>query len=754
MHSLLAMARSKRSAWLLLMASLASGSALAQSAGGQMFQAYCERCHANAEMTARLNANWLGKPAADLFQRIKATMPADSPGSRSEEEYLAVTAYVLDLLNVERPQTVASLADFDKVSIKPAVGKPKAAAKIPNVDWSEFNGNLAAQRYAPIDQINASNVGQLTIAWRRQAGVFGPAPELKNVSSPLVADGTMYATVGATRDVVALDPATGQLLWLWRADEGQRFDNAARKGSGRGVAYWQQGATKRVLTVTPGYSLVSLDAATGLPDPAFGSKGTVDLQQGLRLAKDRKDLDIGLSFPPLVMNDVIVVGAAMRVAFRPPSKANVKGDVRGFNVRTGKLLWTFRTIPQPGEPGAETWLKGSAEYTGNAGVWAPMSGDPDLGLVYLPVEAATGDRYGGDRPGNNLFANSLVALDVKTGKLRWQYQIIHHDIWDWDNPSAPILGNLPNGRKVVMQLTKQAFAYTFDRATGVPVWPIKETAVPQTDTPGEWTAKTQPIPTKPAPFDLQGFSEQDLIDFTPDVHDVAKAAIKQYRLGKLYSPPSLAQNKDGTKGTLTLPSSTGGSNWEGGALDPETGILYVPSRTVVELLALVNDPKASTVPYIQGVARAPRVLETLPLVKPPWGRITAIDMSTGDHLWWMANADAPKAVREHPALTGMKLPRTGVPTRSGLLLTKTLLFAGEGWEGGPTLRAHDKGSGKILAEIKLPAAQAGQPISYLHNGKQYVAMFVGDGKAPAELVALSLPEAKKEAPARAAGGEE
>jgi quinoprotein glucose dehydrogenase len=476
----------------------------------------------------------------------------------------------------------------------------------------------------------------------------------------------------------------------------------------------------------------------------------VDLQQGLRVAKDRKDLDIGLSFPPLVMNDVIVVGAAMRVSFRPPSKANVKGDVRGFDARTGKLLWTFRTIPLPSEPGAETWLKGSAEFTGNAGVWAPMSGDPELGLVYLPVEAATGDRFGGDRPGNNLFANSLVALDVKTGKLRWQYQIIHHDIWDWDNPSAPILGNLPNGRKVVVQLTKQAFAYTFDRATGKPIWPIKETPVPPSDTPGEWVAKTQPFPTKPAPYDVQGFGEKDLIDFTPDVHDVAKAAVKQYRLGKkLYAPASLADAKDGTKGTLTLPSSTGGANWEGGALDPETGFLYVPSRTAVDLIALVNDPKASTVAYIAGIGRAPRVLDSLPLVKPPWGRITAIDMNSGEHLWWIANADTPRYVREHPALTEVKLPRTGIPTRSGLLLTKTLLLAGEGWDGGPTLRAHDKRSGKILAEIKLPATQTGQPISYLHNGKQYVAMFVGDRTAPAELVALSLPDAKREAPARA-----
>jgi glucose dehydrogenase len=726
----------------------------AQAQGGsgrQVFQAHCERCHSNDEMTSRLNANWIGRSAQDLYQRIRSTMPAESPGSRSDDEYLAVTLHVLGMLDVERPTALASAADLEKIAIKPAAaGKGKEQQSKPNLGWTEFNGNLFAQRYSPLDQIHAGNVGQLRIAWRRQAGLFGPEPELRNVSSPLVAGGSMFATVGATRDVIAMDPGTGQLLWMWRANEGERFENAARKGSGRGVAYWSDGQRQRVIAVTPGYTLVSLDAATGVPDPAFGVNGLVDLQQGLRLAKDREDLDIGLSFPPLVMNDVIVVGAAMRISFRPPSKSNVKGDVRGFDVRTGKLLWTFRTIPLPGESGAETWLNGSAEYTGNAGVWAPMSGDPELGLVYLPVEAATGDRYGGDRPGNNLFANSLVALEVTTGKLRWQFQIIHHDIWDWDNPSAPILANLPNGRKVVIQLTKQAFAYTFDRATGRPVWPIKETPVPQTDVPGEWTARTQPFPTRPAPYDVQGFNESNLIDFTPDVHAVAKAAIKQYRLGRrLYSPASLADASDGTRGTLSLPSSTGGANWEGGAIDPDTGILYVPSRTAADVLALVSDAGASSVRYIQGIARVPRVLGWLPLVKPPWGRITAIDMNRGEHLWFMANADTPKEVLEHPALAGVKLPRTGVPTRSGLLLTKTLLIAGEGWDGGPTLRAHDKSSGQILAEIKLPAAQAGQPISYMHDGKQYIAMFVGDSEAPAELVALSLRDIKKRtAPAR------
>jgi quinoprotein glucose dehydrogenase len=750
---------------LLLTASifLAAPSSWAQTIGQQgsdTFQNHCIRCHVAADMNARVQANWIGRNAEEFYQKIKATMPAESPGSLKDSEYLAVTAHVLKMVNIAAAdpvlaQSQVTPAQLAQLKIAAFAAAPPAAP-LSNVDWPDFNGNLFAQRYSPLEHINAANVSQLQIAWRMNAAAFGPTPELKNVSSPIVVDGTMFATVGNHRDVVAIDPGTGQLLWMWRAKEGARFDNAPRKGSGRGVAYWKSGPLKRVLTVTPGYFLVALDAVTGAPDPSFGAGGVIDLQQGLRLAKGRKDVDVGLSFPPTVVNDVIVVGAAHQVGMRPPSKENVKGDVRGFDARTGKLLWTFKTIPEASEPGSETWLKGSAEFTGNAGVWAPMSADPELGLVYLPVEAATGDRYGGDRPGANLFANSLVALDVKTGQMKWQYQIIHHDIWDWDNPSAPILADIAAdggkpARKVVVQLTKQSFAYTFDRVTGKPIWPIKETKVPQTDVPGEWTASTQPFPKKPAAFDRQGFKVSDLIDLTPEILAAAKEAAKPYRMGPLYTPASLANAKDGTKGTLSLPSSTGGSNWEGGAWDPDTNILYVPSRTAVDVLALINDPKVSTVAFIQGDGRPPRVMDTLPLVKPPWGRITAIDMNKGDHLWWVANADTPKEVASHPALKNVTLPRTGIATRSGLLVTKTLLFAGEGWEGGPVFRAFDKKTGAILAEIKLPASQAGQPITYQHHGRQFIAMFVGDGRTPGELVALALPESSRPAQRRPTG---
>jgi glucose dehydrogenase len=606
-------------------------------------------------------------------------------------------------------------------------------------DWPDIHGDKFSRHYSPLDQINAENVGSLEIAWRFSTANFGPQLDFNNPSTPIEIGGVIYATVGTTRNVVALDATNGQVLWLWRPEGGQRFSDAPRKGAGRGLAHWRNGNTQRILGITPGFFLVSLDAETGMPDPNFGSNGQVDLQVGLRNAEGFDDIDIGASAPPFVMNDVVVIGPAHKVGMRPRSKSNVKGDVRGYDVHTGKLLWTFHTIPERGEVGIETWLDNGVDFTGNAGVWAPMSGDPELGLVYLPVESATGDRYGGDRPGNNLFANALVALDIKTGERRWHFQLIHHDIWDWDNPSAPVLADLPNGRKVVMQVTKQSWVYTFDRATGEPVWPIVERPVPAGDVPGEWYSPTQPFPTRPAPFDRQGFTEDDLVDFTPEILALAKEAITKFRLSEnVYAPPSVSDAADGTVGTLSLPSATGGANWEGSSLDPETGVLYIPSRTDVSALSVGKDVD-SDVDYSQAFSvRVPRV-QGLPIVKPPYGRITAINMDSGDHVWQVANADTPESIANNPLLKGITIPRTGVATRAGLLLTKTLLFAGESAGGSNKLRAHDKQTGDILAEFELPASQTGVPMTYEHNGKQYIAMFVSGRGAVAELVAYALP---------------
>lgn len=718
--------------WLLLIVL----PAMAFAEGEATFGAHCARCHAPIEIERRLRGDWAGRGAEQLYEMTRQTMPGESPGSLSDEQYLEAMAYMLDTANVARPDGELTVAALGTIVIEP---RAATAASVPDVAWRNFGGDLGAQRYAPLSQIDADNAADLDVAWRWSAANFGPTPEIRNVSMPIMRDGKVFIGAGATRNVVAIDAQTGQTLWMWRPDEGERFVQAARKDSGKGVSYYVGAdGRRRVIVVTPGYYLVSLNADTGIPDPEFGAGGWLDLTEGLRRAPDR-NLDVGLTSPPLVVGDVIVVGSAHEVSFRPPSKANVKGDVRGFDARTGELLWTFRTIPEPGEEGYDTWYDNSALYTGNAGVWAPMSADEELGLVYLPVESATGDQYGGDRHGANLFSSSLVAVDVRSGERRWYFQHTHHDIWDWDSPAAPILADLPDGRKLVALLVKQGFAFVFDRETGEPVWPIEERAVPQSDVPGEWTSSTQPFPTKPLPFDRQGVSRDDLIDYTPEIRTEIDNLLDTVRIGPLYTPPSLAEAPDGSRGTLSLPSSTGGANWEGGAYDPGSGMLYVPSRTVAVLMQLVHDPEASDIRYISGRPGPPRVLD-IPVAKPPWGRITAIDLASGEHRWMMPNGDTPKTILDNPSLDGVHLPRTGKPTRSGIVVTDTLLFAGEGFGGDPVFRAYDKLTGEIVAEIDLPATQAGPPSSYRVNGRQFIVMTVGDGDSPAELIALALPK--------------
>jgi glucose dehydrogenase len=607
------------------------------------------------------------------------------------------------------------------------------------VEWPVYGGSLAAQHYSPLDQINASNVKDLKIAWRWYAGNFGPTPEMKSETTPLMIGGVLYATAGATRNVVAIDAASGETLWIWRPNDGERFRTAPRRTSGRGVAYWNGGENdRRVFTVTPGFYLVSLDAETGLPKREFGEAGIVDLRRGLRGPMD--NVEAGSSSPPLVWGEVGVVGPGGGVGARPNAKSQVKLDVRGFDARTGRLLWTFHTIPEKGEFGYDTWLTpGSAEYTGNAGAWGPLSADPELGLVYLPVEGATSDMYGGERHGNNLFGNSLVAVDVKTGERRWHQQLVHHDIWDWDNPTAPILLDVNvDGRavKAVVQLTKQAFAYAFDRATGEPLWPMEERPVPPSDVPFEWTSPTQPFPTKPAAYDRQGVGEGDLVDFTPAIKAAALEAVKSLRMGPMFTPPSLIEAPDGTRGTLVLPHYGGGANWEGGAADPETGMLYVASQTSLTVFAVSPAGDRSDIRYLFVNGEAPRPMG-LPLVKPPYGRITAIDMNSGEHRWMAVNGDTPDDIKNNPALAGVTIPPTGKASRATLLVTKTLLFAGEGYGGDPILRAYDKATGAVVAEIPLPGAASSKPMTYMLDGKQYVVLAVGRD-VPAELVAFSL----------------
>jgi quinoprotein glucose dehydrogenase len=642
-------------------------------------------------------------------------------------------------------------------------------------EWRTYGGDLASTRYSPLDQIDKDNFSKLEVAWRFKTDALGPRPEFNLQSTPLMVGGVLYSTAGTRRAVVALDAGTGEMLWMHSLNEGKRGESAPRQLSGRGLAYWSDGRDARILYVTPGYQLIALDAKTGARVNGFGRSGIVDLKDDADQELDLITGEMGLHAAPVVAGNVIIVGAAHLSGSAPKSRVNAKGYVRAFDVKSGKRLWTFHTIPRPGEFGFNTWEGDSASYTGNTGVWAQMSVDEELGLVYMPVELPTGDYYGGHRPGDGLFGESLVAVELETGKRRWHYQLVHHGVWDFDIPCAPILGDIVvNGKpiKAVLQPTKQGWVYAFDRATGEPIWPIEERAVEQSAVPGEKLAKTQPFVTRPDPFERQGVSIDDLIDFTPELRAEAVKLVSRYKIGPLFTPPTVS-TWDGPMGTLMLPSTTGGANWQGGSFDPETKMFYIFSNTAISVLSLVeSDGKNSDMAYIRGVARNPAApagaapaaaapgplggepagpvltVQGLPLVKPPYGRITAIDMNTGSKVWQIAHGDTPDVIRNHPALKGLTIPRTGRPGRIGVLTTKTLLIAGEGGfatlpngQRGAMLRAYDKATGAELGALPMPAPQTGSPMTYMLNGRQYIVVAISGGTYSGELLAFRLPGA-------------
>lgn len=737
-------------------------------AGSALYSTNCATCHGkdlrgteggNPLMGDRFVDRWKEKSLGELFDLTKATMPKNNPQSLDDAAYASLLAFILDAnafpsgsvalsVNKEELQNIL-LGTPPRVSLGfvPKVYDPK----IPTIEseWLQHRGDYASTNYSSLDQINKENVHKLKIAWRWKTDNFGPGPEYYFKSTPLMAKGVLFTTAGLSRTVAAIDAENGETLWTFRFDEKERKSNVPRQNSGRGVAYWSAPAKgkDRVIYITPGFQLIALDAQTGTLIHDFGDHGVVDLKKGLGSHVDPLKATIGSTSPPIIVNDVIIMGASFPVGLAPVSKNQVRGDIMGYDVKTGKQLWIFRTIPQQGEEGNETWENESWKYTGNAGAWSPLTADPELGYVYLPLEAATGDFYGGHRPGNNLFSQSLVCLDVKTGKKVWHYQLIHHDIWDYDLPAPPILADITvDGKpiKAVVQVTKQAFAFVFDRVTGKPVWPIEERTVPQTDVKGEWTSPTQPFPTKPAAFDRQGYSDDILVDYTPEIKKQALEIVSKYKKGPLYTPISI-YDPPNHLGTLMLPDAVGGANWQGGVLDPETGILYVSSSTVLRPMSLQAAPHVSDMDYVAYMGSARIGPHGLLLVKPPYGRITAIDLNTGDHKWMMPNADTPDWVKDIPALKGIDIPRTGLPDRVGMLVTKTLLFAGEGsglygsdGGGGNKFRSYDKATGEIISEIELPANQSGIPMTYSINGKQYLVIAVGAVGHPGELVALSL----------------
>jgi len=671
-------------------------------------------------------------------------------------------------------------------------------------EWPTYGGDLASTRYSPLDQITKENFNKLEVAWRFKTDALGPRPEFNFQGTPLMVDGVVYSTAGTRRAVVALDAGTGEMLWMHSEHEGKRGEAAPRQLSGRGLSYWPGTATEtpRIVYVTPGYQMVALDAKTGLPAAGFGRNGIVDLKEEDDQPIDLEKGEMGLHASPVIAKDVIVVGAAHLPGGAPKSRIHEKGFIRGYDARTGKRLWIFHTIPLAGEFGNNTWEKDSWSYTGNAGVWAQMTVDEETNTVFLPVELPTGDYYGGHRPGANLFGESLVALDLKTGQRKWHFQLVHHGIWDMDIPCAPILMDLVvDGRpiKAVGQPTKQGWIYTFDRITGKPVWPIEERPVEKGTVPGEWYAPTQPFVTKPPAYERQGVAIDDLIDFTPALREEAVKLVSRYRIGPIFTPPVVSK-WEGPLATLMLPNATGGANWQGGAFDPETKMFYIFTNTQPTPLGLVKpDPERSDFDWVQGTARnpnapppttqppaagaaagagggrggrggAPTITEAgapipagggggrggegggnitvqgLPLIKPPYGRITALDMNKGTLAWQIAHGDTPDNIKNHPALKGLTIPRTGRQGRIGVLVTKTLAIAGEGGfattstgQRGAMLRAYDKMTGQDVGAVYMPAPQTGSPMTYLHNGKQYLVLAIAGAGFSGELLAFKLP---------------
>jgi quinoprotein glucose dehydrogenase len=625
-------------------------------------------------------------------------------------------------------------------------------------EWLSYGGDKASSKYSPIDQVDINNFSRLQAAWTWRSAeeeITKANPDLKSwvwESTPLMVSGVLYVSTSLSQ-VAAIDAATGKTLWVY---DPETWKNGTPSNNGfvhRGVAYWADGNDQRILFGTGDGYLICLNAQTGKPTSTFGRDGRIDLTQGLGRPVDRRLY--GVSSPPIVCRDVVVMGS--KVHDYPLTKEMPPGDVRGFDVRTGKQQWLFRSIPGEGEFGNETWEEGSWKTTGGANVWTLMSADDELGYVYLPFSTPSNDWYGGQRAGDGLFGESLVCLDARTGKRIWHFQIVHHGLWDYDLPAAPNLIDVRvNGTvvKAVAQVTKQGFVYVFDRVTGRPIWPIEERPVPQSTVPGEKSSRTQPFPTKPAPFDRQGVTENDVIDFTPELRKEALAVLARYNYGPLYTPPSIE------KPTIQMPGWAGGASWAGAACDPETGMMYLPSITSPLAITMVSRPPRSSAPYV-GVPAPMETLQGVPLWKPPYGRITAIDLNTGDHRWMVPLGDLAQS---NPVLKQLGLAPVGRPARGHALLTKTLLIIGQEGvtqrEGGampksaaepgtasvpnfeiqdPKLVAYDKRTGKVVGEVALPRNVTGAPMTYMLNGKQFIVVPTGGANLPPELIALRLP---------------
>ena len=667
-------------------------------------------------------------------------------------------------------------------------------------DWPMYTADLRGSKYSPLDQIDASNFSKMEVAWRFKTDNLGPRPETKLGATPIMVGGTVYAVAGTRRAVVALDGKTGEQKWMYSMDEGERATRwAPRQLSGRGVAYWTDGKTdNRIYYVTTGYRLVALNAKTGDPVQTFGEKGVIDLKQGVMIYKDGKQVqvdlekgEIGLHAVPLIVNDMIIVQSAMFEGLGYLYSTNVKGLVRAYDIRTGKQLWRFDTMPGPGQKHHETWENGSWAWSGNTGVWTHMTADTEAGLLYLPVETPTIDEYGGNRHGDNLFAESIVAVDLKTGGYKWHFQFVHHPLWDHDMSSPGLLiDTMVEGkpRKLIAVPSKQGWLYVFDRITGQPIWPMPETAVPQTDMPGEKTAKTQPFPSKPPAYSRTHVAESDLIDFTPALRAQALENLKLFRWEPIpYVPPVGPNSK--LFGSINIGNTNGGVNWPGSGFDVETGIFYTQAGNAAITAAKYDEEEYHRVsPEYQAKNRVPRYeaepnygmrreappqgaaaggrgagaaafpgasgraalakgLDGLSILKPPYGVMAAIDLKDGSLKWQVPHGDTPDVVRNHPLLKGLNIPKTGQSGSVGVLVTKTVVIAGDPQVTniaprgrGAMLRAYDKNTGAQVGEVLMPAQISGSPMTYAIDGRQYIIVAVSGGNYTAEYIAFAVPQ--------------
>ncbi|MDZ4762406.1 MAG: PQQ-binding-like beta-propeller repeat protein [Alphaproteobacteria bacterium] len=644
-------------------------------------------------------------------------------------------------------------AQPDKVETAAAVAP--AGEAYDASEWTYWGGDAGQTRYAPLDQIHADNVQQLQIAWRWSADTSG-SPESSNYkATPLLDDGVLYVP-WVNHGAAAIDAGTGKTIWTYQPEQIEIGGRGASLAP-RSLAYWTDGEVRRVFHNSIDGRLLAIDGKTGEAVREFGKDGVINLRHGL--VEGRAVQDVGSVSPALVVGDVIVVQV---IPGGSRNKESTPGDIRGFDVRTGKLLWTFHTVPRKGEYGYETWENNSADYIGNVGVWSMMSADPETGYVYLPTETPSNDFWGGHRLGDGLFAESLLCLDTKTGKRVWHFQFVHHGVWDYDAPAAPLLHDIvKDGKRVkaVTLLTKQNLSFVFDRITGEAVWPIEERVVPQTRIPGERLSPTQPFPTRPAPYSTLGYREDDLIDFTPALRAEAVKIAGQYAKGPLYEP--MVEIKPGVKGAWIYPGYGGGSNWNGAAFDPETGIMYVPVRHKPYAAGLAKgDPAKTNLGYTQSGNHVIGGPQGLPILKPPYSELVATDMNAGVHLWRIPTGKASDFIRNHPALKGLNLNFDSMgqyDIRPSPLLTSRLLFLGEsgnlaGGSGGPMLRAYDKTDGRAVWEMAMPTLVTGAPMTYMHDGRQYVVAAVSALGQPAEIVAVTLGGGSGNGAAAPAGG--